>query len=273
VSAAELLQQGDLDGALSALQDEVRKEPAKAKHRVFLFQLLTVLGQWDRALTQLNVVGDLDGEAMLMVQAYGTTLQTEALRRDVWAGKTTPLVFGDPEEWIALMLEAVRLDAAGSHAEATGLRARALEAAPATAGTMNGEPFEWIADGDDRLGPLLEAIVEGKLYWIPFHRIQALGIAEPADLRDKVWAPAHFTWANGGEAVGFVPTRYPGSEDRDDDAIRLAKKTDWVEATPDCWHGLGQRMLNTDAGEYAILDVRELVLETSSPPPPEGGDA
>ena len=106
MSAAELLQQGDLDGALSALQDEVRKEPAKAKHRVFLFQLLTVLGQWDRALTQLNVVGDLDGEAMLMVQAYGTTLQTEALRRDVWAGKTTPLVFGDPEAgktWAGLL--------------------------------------------------------------------------------------------------------------------------------------------------------------------------
>lgn len=273
MSAVDLLQQGDLDGALSALQDEVRKEPAKAKHRVFLFQLLTILGQWDRALTQLNVVGDLDGEAMLMVQTYRTTLQTEALRRDVWAGKKTPLVFGDPEPWIAWMLEALRLDASGAHAQATDLRVRALEAAPATPGTLNGERFEWIADGDDRLGPVLEAVVEGKLYWIPFHRIRAFGIAEPADLRDKVWAPAHFTWANGGEAVGFVPTRYIGSEDHDNPAVRLATRTEWVEATPDCWHGLGQRMLSTDTGECAILDVRELVLETELPPPPEGGDA
>jgi type VI secretion system protein ImpE len=29
----------------------MRKEPSNAKHRVFLFQLLSVMGQWGRALT------------------------------------------------------------------------------------------------------------------------------------------------------------------------------------------------------------------------------
>ncbi|MFO1349473.1 MAG: hypothetical protein U1F68_01835 [Gammaproteobacteria bacterium] len=41
------------------MQEQVRKNPANAKYRVFLFQLLAVLGQWERALNQLN--GRRDG--------------------------------------------------------------------------------------------------------------------------------------------------------------------------------------------------------------------
>ncbi|MEO0992115.1 MAG: tetratricopeptide repeat protein, partial [Pseudomonadota bacterium] len=48
--AEELLKEGDLSGALQALQDAVRKAPADAKLRIFLFQLLTVFGDWNRAI-------------------------------------------------------------------------------------------------------------------------------------------------------------------------------------------------------------------------------
>ena len=83
-------------------------------------------------------------------------------------------------------------------------------------GSIDGTAFEWIADADPRLGPMLEAMVDGKYYWVPFHRLRTLEIEPPADLRDKVWMPAHFVWANGGEAFGFMPTRYPGSQAADD---------------------------------------------------------
>ncbi len=59
---------------------------------------------------------------------------------------------------------------------------------------------------------MLEAMVDGKYYWVPFHRLRTLDIEPPADLRDQVWMPAHFVWTNGGESFGFIPTRYPGSE-------------------------------------------------------------
>ena len=59
-AAEQAVREGDLDGALRNLQDQVRKEPSKAELRVFLFQLLAVMGQWERANTQLNVaVADL----------------------------------------------------------------------------------------------------------------------------------------------------------------------------------------------------------------------
>ncbi|HEV2702964.1 MAG TPA: tetratricopeptide repeat protein, partial [Steroidobacteraceae bacterium] len=58
---------GDLAGALAALQLEVRGRPQDLKLRIFLAQLLMVLGQWDRALTQLSVVAELDALTLPMV--------------------------------------------------------------------------------------------------------------------------------------------------------------------------------------------------------------
>ena len=58
----------------------MRARPADAKLRVFLFQLLCVLGQWDRALNQLNVAADLDPAALAMAQMYGDAVRCEPLR-------------------------------------------------------------------------------------------------------------------------------------------------------------------------------------------------
>jgi len=164
---------------------------------------------------------------------------------------------------MALLTEALRVGAEGKHEQAKSLRAEALEAAPTTAGTIDGQDFEWIADGDSRLGPVLECIVNGRYYWIPMQRIAEVRIEAPTDLRDLVWLPGRFSWSNGGESVGLIPTRYPGSEQSPDDAVRMARRTEWLEAHPEVFHGLGQRMLATDAGEYPILDVRALALRSA----------
>ena len=263
MSAEESLRDGDLEQALAQLQDRVRKNPSDAKLRVFLFQLLSVLGQWERALTQLNVAGELDAETLAMVQTYREALNCEVLRKDIFAGKRSPLIFGDPEEWIALMLEALRATADGQHNLAQETRNKAFETAPATSGNIDGQPFEWIADADSRIGPLLEAVINGRYYWVPFNRIQAIHIEAPSDLRDQVWLPSTLTFANGGEAVALIPTRYPYSEDATDPRIRLARLTDWQEVKPEVYLGLGQRMLATDQGEYPIMDVREINLDST----------
>ena len=261
-SAEEYLHNENLDGALKQLQNQVRNDPSNVKHRIFLFQLLSVLGQWDRALTQLNVAGEMDASTLAMVQMYRQALQSEAFREQVFKGARAPLIFGEPEQWIALIINALKLTADGNYAQSQDLRAQAFESAPTTSGTIDDNVFEWIADADTRLGPFLEAVVNGNYYWIPFHRIKSITFDAPEDLRDIVWMPAYFTWANGGETVGLVPTRYPGSQDNEDVKIRLSKKTDWVDYASDVFVGLGQRMFATDGGEYPIMDVREIKLNT-----------
>jgi type VI secretion system protein ImpE len=269
MSAEELLRELKLTESLAELQQQIRGNPADAKARVFLFQLLCVLGQYDRALTQLNVAGEMDAGTLAMVQTYREALSCEALRGEIFAGRRSPLVFGDPEQWVALLLQALALQAEGNHVQANELRAQAFEDAQTTSGTLDGQPFEWIADADIRLGPILEAVVNGNYYWIPFARIKEIHLEAPEDLRDMVWMPAYFTWANGGETVGLIPTRYPGSELSDDPQIQMARKTEWAEDGEDSYVGYGQRILATNVDEYPLLNVRHIKLDVEEDSPEE----
>ena len=259
--ADEILRGGNPKEALASLQDQVRKNPSNPEYRTFLFQLLSVLGQWDRAMNQLNVVAELDDGTLAMVQTYREALRCEVLRSEIFNGKRSPLLFGQPQEWVALMIEALRLSADGKIPESQEIRHEAFETAPATSGTINGEAFSWIADADSRLGPILEVILNGQYYWVPFHQIKAINIEEPADLRDMVWMPAYFTWSNGGETVGLIPTRYPETLNSDDPLLLMNRKTEWIDQGEDLFTGLGQRMLTTDAGDYPLLDIREIKLD------------
>lgn len=259
-AAEAALRAGDAAGALKLLTDQVRSRPQDAKLRVFLFQLLAVLGQWDRALNQLTVAAELDASTLAMVQTYREAIHCETLRLQVFAGQKVPMLFGEPETWTALLIEALLREGRGELEAAAQLRAQALEQAPASAGTMDGEAFEWIADADGRLGPVLEAVINGRYYWLPFDRLARVAIEEPADLRDAVWMPAHFTFANGGETVGLIPTRYPDTELATGDANALARRTEWRERSPGLWVGLGQRLVTTSASERALMDIRLIEL-------------
>ncbi len=263
MEVSQFISTGDLDSALKAVHQQIRQNPADAKYRILLFQIQVILGQWDKARTQLDVLKDLDETARFMVQTYQQVLLCEGIRRDVFAGTKAPLLFGEPEPWIALMLEALKLDAVGKHDEASALRGDALAQAPVTSGSIDEQSFAWIADADSRIGPMLEAIVNGQYYWVPFHRLQKINLMAPADLRDFAWMPAEFIWINGGEAMGFIPSRYSGSENSADSAVQLARKTEWQQVADETYYGLGQRMLTTDQNDYALLDIREIRFDTA----------
>lgn len=264
MNSAELLKAADTVGALKTLSDEVRTKPADAKLRVYLAQLLCVTGQWERALNQLTVAAELDALAVPMKQMYGEAIRCEGLRADVFSGKRTPMVFGQPDEWLALLIESLLRGGKGESAAAQELRNRAFDAAPASQGIIDGSNFEWLADADMRLGPVLEAYVNGRYYWVPFARLSNIKIDLPEDLRDCVWLPAHLQFENGGESLALIPTRYDGSHASQDGQIQLARKTEWVETSTDVWIGQGQRVLTTDLGDHAIMDIREIIFQEPS---------
>ena len=270
-TAQDLVAAGDPQGALEGLQRQVREHAADPKLRVFLFQLLCVLGQWQRASTQLQVCGELDAATLPMVNTYREALQCELVREAVFAGKTTPIAFGQPQAWVAWLAEALQADARGDAASAARLRTQAFDAAPVSAGSMNGTPFDWIADADSRLGPVLEAVINGRYCWVPYAAVSKVVIEAPVDLRDLVWVPAHFELPNGGETVALLPTRYPGSGACADGALQLSRKTEWLELSPGQFRGLGQRLLTTSGLEVGLLEAREIVLQAPPADPREPG--
>lgn len=254
----EILKSGDAEGALAALSEKVRANPGDNKLRIFLFQLMCVMGQWDRAIRQLKICGEKDPAALPMAQTYREAIICEVYREKVFAGEKTPLVMGQPQDWLAQLIEAQRLLAQGQPQAAADLRAQAFEAAPGSSGMIDGQPFEWIADADMRLGPVLEAIVNGKYYWIPFNQFREIAFEEPTDLRDQVWTAAHLTLATEGKVVALIPSRYVGSGVRGNAAEKLGRATSFEDAGAETFTGLGQKLLATDQGDTALLDARTI---------------
>ena len=258
MTSAELVKSGQLEAGLAGLQSEIRNHPEDVRLRIFLFQLNCVLGRLDKALTQLQVIASLNAETMLLAQIFRPVITCELLRREVFAGKRTPIVFGEPLPWLGQLVQANELVARGEFVAAAEAREQALAEAPLSTGKINGEPFEWLADADSRLGPVLEAFIEGKYYWLPVNRVQKIESEKPSDLRDLVWLPVQLTLANGGSVPAHLPARYAGTENSADGPLRLARKTDWRSEPGETFLGLGQRVLNTDANEYPLLECRSI---------------
>lgn len=262
-SAENSIKNGDLPGALTLLQESIRDDPSNSSLRIFLFQLLCVCGNWQRALVQLNVAADLDSEALLMAQTYRELLQCEGYRQAVFNGEKMPLIFGEPPSWTVSLLQGLALAAKGNADAAKAVSDEAFEKAPARAGSIDDQPFEWLMDADMRIGPIVEAVINGKYYWVPFDAISEITLSEPEDLRDLVWLPAKFEWTNGGEVIAFVPTRYPGEATTGDGATALARKTQWHDLGADYYIGAGQRLFASDTGDFPLLETRSIKFDTA----------
>jgi type VI secretion system protein ImpE len=195
------------------------------------------------------------------VHAYREAINCELHREAVFLGKSKPLVLGDPQQWMALLIEAQQCFARDEMANFLSLSTQAFEQAPTTNGKINGEPFEWLADADQRFGPTLEIIFNGQYYWAPLEAIKSLRSEKPSDLRDLVWLPAEVTWTNGWQNMVMMPARYPLLSGVGNEYL-LSRKTDWQDRGQDVFEGIGQRLLATDQSDYPLLTVRSIEFET-----------
>src|SRR4029450_9074377 len=120
--------------------------------------LLRVPRPWERAPTQLNVVADMDDAAGPMREMVGHALRCEKIRAAVFEGRRSPMVFGEPEAWLAppsrgrapergrgppRLPQSPLRSGAGETEPARSLAASAYQAAPATRGSIDGMPLEW----------------------------------------------------------------------------------------------------------------------------------
>ena len=256
--ADELLRQGDLDGARATLVESVRKAPSDQAARMFLFQLLAVSGEWDKAQTQLRSVAQLSPEAAMLAAVYNQAIGAERLRADAYEGRTPFPVLVASSPWVEQLAQGLTAMAAGRKEEGEALRDQAFDAATDTPGRLNDEPFLWIADADPRLGPCFEAIVSGKWGLIPFEAVDQIKSEGPKDLRDIVWLPVEMRLRSGQSAAALLPARYPGSEGADSPDLRLGRATEWRDG-PAGEQPLGQRLWTFDTGEdVGVLALRQL---------------
>lgn len=264
-AAREALAQGDLDGAQARLVESIRAKPGDAALRAFLWQLASVRGDWDRARKQLDVLAGIKPDALDLVDDYRAAIAAEETRSAVFAGRTRPVVFGGARDWTDKLVDALAREAAGEADAAAALRAEALDLAPAVAGEADGTRFEWCADADTRLGPVLETVMNGMYHWLPMSEIGALEITPPSDLRDLVWSVAILTVPQGGQWPILIPSRYPGSEADPDPAVRLARRTEFRDLAGGHVAGRGQRLIAHSEGDVPFLELRRLGFDHPDP--------
>jgi type VI secretion system protein ImpE len=260
---------GRFDEALAAVKDAIRRNPADAANRGALFQIHAFRGDWAAAEPQLKLMGELNPESALFEGVYERAIACERERANLFQGRTSPTFFGEPEEWMAALANAVRLMANGKGDPARDSRDAALAAAPETPCEVDGEAAPWLADADSRLGPIIEAFVEGSYWWVPMQRIRSIVFGKRTHVLDAIWAPVQFEWTNGGTAEGLIPVRYPGSEDHPDSMVKVGRATEWSEPVDGYWVGSGHRVFTTGERDYPLAEMRSIQFQ----PIPAGDSA
>lgn len=268
MTASEEIQQklkgGDLAGAVSACKAAIRKAPTEGELRFMLFQLLCLKADWEAASNQLVAYSELVGRQSPLPIVFNNVVQAEVRRKYVFQGEEAPTIFGEPSDWLPYLLQSLTSNAKGDSSAAISLRTEALNRAPAISGTINGQPFSWLMDGDSRISVIIEAIIQGQYYWIPQSRLKSIEMEPPSQARDAVWSAATLTLENDSEISAFIPVRYPGSQTWQDDSLRLARKTAWDSPAENYYIGSGQRVWMTDSGEFPILEVREITFNPAT---------
>lgn len=258
--ADQLLRSGDLDGARGALIDVVRSEPANQPARMFLFQVLALAGEWERAAKQLTILGQLSGEAQMLAATYHQAITAEAERAEVFAGRSRARQH-IASEWVESLIDAIQHFACGRVAEGVAARDAAFDGAPDTPGVFNGAAFDWIGDADSRFGPCFEAIIGGRYGLQAFDGVERIESEGPRDLRDTVWYPVQIAFRNGQSVAALLPARYPGTESVETPMTRIGRGTDWA---PTEWgdRGIGQHLWTLSTGEDRdLLSLRTLAFD------------
>src|SRR2546422_7435482 len=90
MTANQLLDAGRLTEAIAKLSDDIKVNPGDLRSRVFLFELLCFSGDLVRAEKQLDAIAGHEASSEVAVARYHNLLGAEAVRRDVFSGKSLP---------------------------------------------------------------------------------------------------------------------------------------------------------------------------------------
>ncbi len=242
----------DLPDALQQLQQRVRDEPACLSHRVALAQLLSASGQWQRAAQQLAHLGKADAAYQRFSRLYTEAIHGEEQRTSVFEGRALPRFRAKAPEWLRQYAQLFQ-----QHAGV--IPETLMDDVPEIDGMVDETPFDLLLDGDSRIGPVFETVLEGEYTWLAQEEIREVRFYPPKTVHDLIWRQAVIKTVDGIEHPAFVPARYPSSEQQET-SHALARKTEWIDMPEQRYRGIGQRVFYSREVEYSVLQIRSLVF-------------
>lgn len=261
MTALALPSQGKLEETIESLQLDIKRRPSDIQLRMALFEMLAVSGRWERAFMQLNMAVILDRQLARYAEGIRNLAELERQRSEVFRGNLAPSFIDHRPSWLSSvstrLVSSVTPDVL---AEYEAAYIAAMAAAPARSGRIDGRMFDWIADADSRLGPVMELYLKDNYYWLPMERLKSLRVIPACDVIDLLWLRVECTLMSGTTLSGFMPARYPGSELAAADDLILGKSVAWTLVGGTMQLGTGIRVLSTEREDTPVTQIREIVF-------------
>ena len=265
MTPSELYQAGQLQEAVTAALDGVKKHPTDVQRRGQLCEFLCLAGDLERADRQLDLIGQQDPQAVVGLSLWRQLIRAATARHEVFTQGRAPELLGEPSDNLQLYLRALIALRGNQNKEAAALLAQAEETRPKLSGVCDGQPFADFRDLDDRLAGLCEVLTStGKYYWIPLSRIRVLEIRAPQRPRDLLWCQAFMSVEEGPEGEVYLPTIYPGTAETNDAQLQLGRGTAWQESEHAVVCGQGLRMFLVGDEDRTILEMKHIEFDTES---------
>jgi type VI secretion system protein ImpE len=258
-----LFRAGQLDQAVAAANQSVRRAPGDAGARLLLAELLLFTGNLERADAVLDAAGAADPTAAVGVAEFRQLLRGDMARRQLMRDGRVPEFVDDPPPALRALLAARVALRAGDTVEAMRLAQEAESVRPRVAGTLAGHAFDDWRDVDDLCAGLIEVLTTtGKYFWIPAESITEIRFHPPSRPRDLAWRRASISINGGLDGDVYVPVLY--GTDRSDlsDALRLGRATEWM-ADGGPVLGLGQRCFLVGEEALGIMELTDMTIVPS----------
>lgn len=232
----------------------VATTPTNLEARLVLFQCLCIDGAWSRAVKELQACAQINPDIHQLAQAYRQLLRSENLRIEILHGHCPPTFFSRTPNWGPHWITALQHQDNGETELADRARETAFSLIKDIPGDSNLGRFSWLSDGDTRLGPACELIINGQYLWLPFSQIDEISLSQPTSLLELIWLPTQIRLRNQLNISGFIPARYPISESTSD-ALKLGQDTQWKKVGNTGILGSGQKIWTTEALDLPLFNI------------------
>jgi protein involved in temperature-dependent protein secretion len=239
----ELINQGDLEGALALLREQTAGPQPNPEHLLTAFRVEVRLQRFEGAEGWMRRLIESQPAA---AQAMGALLRTARAEAKAAARLVDPAVagkraaLGAPPPHGLVFVKAAVLHAQKDYAGAAAALAEAKGSTPAVAGTLtwiDGRKARFVdlTDSDDLTGPILPGYEGDTVLDLPYSQLRSVSFLDPRTNFDLMWIPAEVVPAAGQPLRVRVPAFYPGSGKAAIPEVRSGQMTTWERA-----HGYAQ---------------------------------
>jgi type VI secretion system protein ImpE len=263
-TSEDLFRAGLLREAIEAQSAAVKATPSDIRRRWVLAELLCFVGEWERADRALEVIVAQAPQQQAAVLAFQHLLRGEEVRRQVMNEGRAPEILGAERNGPRAALTALLCLREGKPEDAVHVLAED-ESPVAVGGTRNREQsFDGFRDLDDVYSPFVEMIAHGGRYlWVSVAALKLIEIEPLTTVRDLLWRPARLSVQGGPVGNVFLPTIYPTdpagtATGADRDALRLGRRTEWLDRPGAPVRGLGLRSFLVGETDIPIHELGRL---------------